>query len=104
MSGPRTSFAVDRGEPTASCLNRLGYVLVSPRIIVFRFIPTSVVSEPIASVLGPLVAEPFARLPRNARLGLGWLALLAIIFGSAFGFPLSEVSSHYIRCTIWLVI
>ncbi|KAF9780562.1 Na+ dependent nucleoside transporter C-terminus-domain-containing protein, partial [Thelephora terrestris] len=63
-------------------------------IIAFQFIPNSVVSEPIAYVWGPLVAEPFGRLPRHIKLGLGWLALLAIVFGSAFGFPLPEGTSY----------
>lgn len=62
------------------------------RIIAFRFIPSSVVSKPVAAVWGPLVGRPFDRLPRTVKLGLGWLALLAIVFGSAFGFSLPQVS------------
>lgn len=65
---------------------------VPPRIIAFRFIPSSVISKPVGAVWGPLVAKPFNRLPRPVKLGLGWLALLAIVFGSAFGFPLPQVS------------
>ena len=61
------------------------------RIIAFRFIPNSVVSKPVAAVWNPVVARPWGRLPRNVKLGLGWLALLAIVFGSAFGFPLPQV-------------
>ncbi|KAF9793226.1 Na+ dependent nucleoside transporter C-terminus-domain-containing protein [Thelephora terrestris] len=63
-------------------------------IIAFRFIPNSVVSKPVAAVWGPLVARPFGRLPRGAKLGLGWLALLSIVFGSAFGFPLPQGTTY----------
>lgn len=68
------------------------YVLIPLRIIAFRFIPSSVVSRPVAAVWGPLIARPFNRLPRTAKLALGWLALLGIVFGSAFGFSLPQVS------------
>ncbi|KAN0091197.1 Na+ dependent nucleoside transporter C-terminus domain containing protein [Tylopilus felleus] len=58
-------------------------------VIAFRFIPNSVVTRPVAAVWIPLVQEPWYRLPRNLRLTIGWLCLLGIIFGSAFGFPLA---------------
>ena len=68
------------------------------RIIAFRFIPNSVVSKPVAAVWGPLVAKPFDRIPRTVKLCLGWLALLGIVFGSAFGFPLPQVTLlHMVR-------
>ena len=60
-------------------------------VIAFRFIPNSVVTRPVAAVWIPLVQEPWYRLPRNLRLTIGWLCLLGIIFGSAFGFPLAAV-------------
>jgi CNT family concentrative nucleoside transporter len=41
----------------------------------------------------PLVQDPWYRLPRTVRLAVGWTCLLAIVFGSAFGFPLQGVSS-----------
>lgn len=63
-------------------------------IIAFRFIPSSVVSKPVAAVWGPVVEKPFGRLPRHVKLGLGWLALLAIVFGSAFGFPLPQGTKY----------
>jgi len=72
----------------------------SPRIIAFRFIPSSVVSKPIGAVWGPLVSKPFDRLPRPVKLGLGWLALLAIVFGSAFGFSPTQASSCSTWCTL----
>lgn len=60
-------------------------------IIAFRFIPNSVVTRPVERVWNPLVARPFFALPRYARYGLGWLALFAIVLGSAFGFKLENV-------------
>jgi len=62
-------------------------------IIAFRFIPNSVVTRPVEAIWIPLVQNPFFALPRYARYGLGWLALFAIILGSAFGFELENVSS-----------
>jgi concentrative nucleoside transporter, CNT family len=60
-------------------------------IIAFRFIPNSVITRPVEAVWVPLVQNPFFDLPRYARYGLGWLALLAIVLGSAFGFKLENV-------------
>ena len=40
----------------------------------------------------PCVQTPFFKLPYLVRLSMGWLALLAIVFGSAFGFKLTGVS------------
>ncbi|KAG1890311.1 Na+ dependent nucleoside transporter C-terminus-domain-containing protein [Suillus subluteus] len=56
-------------------------------IIAFRFIPNSVVTEPITAIWMPCVQVPWYKLPRLVRLTVGWLCLLAIVFGSAFGFP-----------------
>ncbi|KAH9940401.1 Na+ dependent nucleoside transporter C-terminus-domain-containing protein [Epithele typhae] len=58
-------------------------------VIAFRFIPTSIVTKPVEAVWVPAVQTPFFKLPYMVRLGMGWLALLGIIFGSAFGFPLT---------------
>ncbi|KAG1777673.1 Na+ dependent nucleoside transporter C-terminus-domain-containing protein [Suillus placidus] len=63
-------------------------------IIAFRFIPNSVVTEPIAAVWMPCVQVPWYKLPRTVRLTIGWLCLLAIVFGSAFGFPLTGNSDY----------
>lgn len=65
-------------------------------IIAFRFIPNSVISKPVAAVWIPLVQIPFYRLPYYTRLSLGWLCLLGIIFGSAFGFKLQIVGALFI--------
>src|SRR6267142_100633 len=64
-------------------------------IIAFRFIPNSVVTRPVEAVWIPLVQRPFFALPKFARYGLGWLALLAIVMGSAFGFKIENVG--YLR-------
>ncbi|KZV82520.1 hypothetical protein EXIGLDRAFT_778491 [Exidia glandulosa HHB12029] len=63
-------------------------------IIAFRFIPNSVVTKPVAAVWGPAVSKPFFALPRIARLAAGWLCLLGIIFGSAFGFKLEQGTTY----------
>jgi CNT family concentrative nucleoside transporter len=60
-------------------------------IIAFRFIPNSVVTRPVEAVWIPLVQKPFFTLPKYVRYGLGWLALLAIVLGSAFGSKLENV-------------
>ena len=60
-------------------------------IIAFRFIPTSVVTRPVEAVWVPLIQRPFFALPRYARYGIGWLALITIIVGSAFGFKVEDV-------------
>ena len=60
-------------------------------IIAFRFIPNSVVTRPVEAVWVPVVQEPFFRLPRYVRFALGWLSIIAVVFGSAFGFKLENV-------------
>ncbi|KAH7926694.1 hypothetical protein BV22DRAFT_1008423 [Leucogyrophana mollusca] len=57
-------------------------------VIAFRFIPNSAVTGPVSAVWMPYVQEPWYTLPRNVRMSIGWLCLLGIVFGSAFGFPL----------------
>ncbi|KAL6300614.1 Na+ dependent nucleoside transporter C-terminus-domain-containing protein [Sparassis latifolia] len=57
-------------------------------VIAFRFIPNSVVTRPVGAIWIPFVQDPWFKLPRWLRLTMGWLALLGIVFGSAFGFPL----------------
>ncbi|KAI0070269.1 H+/nucleoside cotransporter [Panus rudis PR-1116 ss-1] len=63
-------------------------------VIAFRFIPTSIVTRPVEAIWIPVVQRPFFNLPGPIRLAMGWLALLAIVFGSAFGFPL-EADTNY---------
>jgi concentrative nucleoside transporter, CNT family len=60
-------------------------------IIAFRFIPNSIVTHPVEAVWIPLIQKPFFALPKHIRYGLGWLSLLAIVLGSAFGFELENV-------------
>jgi concentrative nucleoside transporter, CNT family len=67
-------------------------------IIAFRFIPNSIVTHPVEAVWIPLIQKPFFALPKYARYGLGWLALLAIVLGSAFGFELENVRCFLNRC------
>jgi len=63
-------------------------------IIAFRYIPNSVVTRPVEAVWGPFVQRPWYNLSYPIRLTIGWLCLLGIVFGSAFGFPLQEGSSY----------
>ncbi|KAG8774358.1 hypothetical protein FRC12_002029 [Ceratobasidium sp. 428] len=63
-------------------------------LIAFRFIPNSVVTRPVEAVWQPLVSKPFFALSYRIRLAIGWLSLLAIVFGSAFGFPLPEGTGY----------
>ena len=61
-------------------------------MIAFRFLPNSIVTRPVAAVWVPCVQTPFFKLPYYVRLTMGWLALIGIVFGSAFGFKLTGVS------------
>ncbi|PBK95685.1 hypothetical protein ARMGADRAFT_811980 [Armillaria gallica] len=63
-------------------------------VIAFRFIPNRVVSEPVSAIWMPCVQEPWYRLDRKLRLAIGWLCLLGIVFGSAFGFKLENGSNY----------
>ncbi|KAI0063926.1 H+/nucleoside cotransporter [Artomyces pyxidatus] len=63
-------------------------------VIAFRFIPTSLVTSPVEAVWNPLVSRPFFALPYHIRLGMGWLALIAIVIGSAFGFKLQNNTTY----------
>jgi CNT family concentrative nucleoside transporter len=63
-------------------------------VIAFRFIPNSVVTRPVEAVWIPCVQEPWFKLPYTVRLACGWLALLGIVFGSAFGFKLTADSGY----------
>lgn len=51
-------------------------------------------TRPVEAVWTPLVSKPWFALPYRARLGLGWLGLLALVFGSAFGLRLPSGSTY----------
>ncbi|KAJ2913461.1 hypothetical protein MD484_g6952, partial [Candolleomyces efflorescens] len=70
------------------------FFLTARRIIAFRFIPNSVVTKPVGAVWVPLVQTPWYKLPYRARLAIGWACLLAIVFGTAFGFKLEPGTSY----------
>jgi hypothetical protein len=71
-------------------------------IIAFRFIPNSVVTRPVEAVWVPLVQEPFFRIPKYVRFAFGWLSIIAVVLGSAFGFKLQDVRmpSHRRRAQV----
>jgi len=63
-------------------------------IIAFRFIPNRIVTKPVGAVWGTVVSGPFFKLPYAIRLTIGWLCLLAVVFGSAFGFKPENGSTY----------
>ncbi|KAN0138308.1 Na+ dependent nucleoside transporter C-terminus domain containing protein [Lactarius tabidus] len=63
-------------------------------IIAFRFIPNSVVTRPVEAVWVPLVQEPFFRIPKYIRYAMGWLSIISVVLGSAFGFKLEEGTKY----------
>ncbi|KAI0733105.1 H+/nucleoside cotransporter [Fomitopsis betulina] len=63
-------------------------------IVAFRYIPNRVVTHPVSAIWMPCVQEPWYKLPYRLRLAIGWLCLLGIVFGSAFGFPLTEGTNY----------
>ncbi|CED82931.1 Concentrative Na-nucleoside cotransporter CNT1/CNT2 [Phaffia rhodozyma] len=63
-------------------------------LVIFRFVPSSVVGRPIGKVWTTLISNPFFKLNRIARLAIGWLILLGLLFGSCYGFPLPEGTSY----------
>ncbi|KAG7444793.1 uncharacterized protein BT62DRAFT_933846 [Guyanagaster necrorhizus] len=63
-------------------------------VIAFRFIPNRVVSKPVGAIWMPFIQEPWYGLNRGLRLTIGWLCLLGIVFGSAFGFKLENGSNY----------
>jgi concentrative nucleoside transporter, CNT family len=67
-------------------------------LIFFQFVPSKLFFEPIGAVWETAVARPFRGLPYHVRLGMGFLCLLGIIFGSAFGFPIPKVCMKYLTC------
>lgn len=63
-------------------------------LIFFQYVPTTVFSRPIEAVWLKTVQEPFFRIPYYVRLAAGWLALLGLVFGSAYGFKLDSNTSY----------
>ncbi|CAE7062683.1 unnamed protein product [Rhizoctonia solani] len=63
-------------------------------IIAFRLIPDSVVTRPVSAVWQPIISRPFFSLSYRMHLAIGWVALLGIVFGSAFGFAPPKGTSY----------
>ncbi|KAH9485266.1 Solute carrier family 28 member 3 [Psilocybe cubensis] len=63
-------------------------------VIAFRFIPNTVVTKPVEAFWAPCVSKPWFALNYRARLAFGWLCLLALVFGSAFGFKLTNGATY----------
>jgi CNT family concentrative nucleoside transporter len=67
-------------------------------IIAFHIIPNSV-TRPVEAAWFSLIEGPFFRIPKYIRFTLGWLSLIAIVLGSAFGFKLENVCVPVLRIT-----
>ncbi|KZT10605.1 uncharacterized protein LAESUDRAFT_720943 [Laetiporus sulphureus 93-53] len=63
-------------------------------VIAWRYIPNRVVTDPVGAIWVPCVQDPWYKLSRRLRLTIGWLCLLGIVFGSAFGFKLTENATY----------
>ncbi|TIB83600.1 hypothetical protein E3Q10_02324 [Wallemia mellicola] len=63
-------------------------------VIFFRFVPSSKFGRPIGRVWTANISNHFFKIPRPARLTIGWLMVLGLIFGGAFGFPENEESNY----------
>ncbi|KAL7411797.1 H+/nucleoside cotransporter [Mrakia frigida] len=62
--------------------------------VVFCFVDSMIIGRPIGKVWTAAISTPFFKLNRRVRFGLGWLLLLGLVFGSAFGFPLPEGTTY----------
>lgn len=63
-------------------------------LIFFQYVPTTTFSRPIERTWIATVETPFMKLGSRIRLGLGWLALLGLVFGAAYGFTLNDGTSY----------
>jgi len=63
-------------------------------LIVSNYLPTDAIAGGIGRTWSNTVEGPWFKLPYMARLAAGWVCLLALLFGSAFGFPLEEGTSY----------
>ncbi|KAG8893565.1 hypothetical protein FRC01_013507, partial [Tulasnella sp. 417] len=71
-------------------------------VIAFRFIPNRVITRPVAAIWVPLVEKPWLALSYKIRMAIGVLALLGLVFGSGYGFPLHD-GSTYVDRTISII-
>ncbi|KAG6828745.1 hypothetical protein H0H87_001004 [Tephrocybe sp. NHM501043] len=63
-------------------------------IIAFRYLPISIITRPVEAIWVPLVQKPWYKLSYWIRLAIGWLCLVGIVFGSAFGFKLENGTTY----------
>ncbi|KAL7416522.1 Na+ dependent nucleoside transporter C-terminus-domain-containing protein [Mrakia frigida] len=62
--------------------------------VLFCFVDSNIFGAPIGRAWTSCVSVPWFKLPRMLRFTLGWLLLLGLVFGSAFGFPLPEATTY----------
>lgn len=53
--------------------------------ILFTWVDSAVIGNPIGAVWTKLIGNPWMNIPRRWRFVIGWVGLLALILGSAFG-------------------
>jgi CNT family concentrative nucleoside transporter len=63
-------------------------------LLFFQHFPVTFFSRPIEAVWKQCIEHPFFSAPYYLRLAFGWLCLLALIFGSAFGVQLQHGSTY----------
>jgi CNT family concentrative nucleoside transporter len=63
-------------------------------LIFFSFVDSGIFGRPIGAAWTTCISNPFFKLPKMARYGIGWLSLLALVFGSSFGFPLKPGTTY----------
>lgn len=86
---PAPSIAYSRLSPCPLPQTVIAWFIILN--VIFCFIPSSIFGKPLGKVWVACVSNPWFMLPRKVRFGLGWLGLLGLVFGSAYGFPLPQV-------------
>lgn len=67
-----------------------------------RYIPQRPIVRVLTTVWNSALGKPWGMLPYKGKLGLGWLALAVLIFGTTYGLPNTPSSTYGMR-TISLV-
>jgi len=66
-------------------------------LIFFQYVPTRIFSQPIEKMWVAFVEKPWFSLHYYIRLAIGWLCLLGLVFGSAYGFDLVDGATYEMR-------
>lgn len=63
-------------------------------LVIGQYVPNSVITGPVERVWTSMVSDPWFKLHYYVRLAIGWLCLLGLVFGSAYGFPLEAGTTY----------